>query len=405
MKKHYSATLLLFISISYSALSQTTTVISQFTWDVIGQDPEIADVGPNATSISPIALTAANGAGGTNGLNAGPNENKQDINMFFANDPIFNVEGIDLSIDYQRDESQGTFFKRGSVFSFLSASQLIVSFKLKNPNTPALGTSVNSGNVFNIPLDDIFRTYRFKYSPNTGTAQLFVDGDEKWSANFDLGMVLDWTGAGQIKIGELMDGSGMNKTIYDNYILKGITYSPLPIKLISFSSELNIDNSTVDLNWRTASETNNDYFTIEKSQDGFSWEILENIEGAGNSTASLSYSTTDRSPYNGVSYYRLKQTDYDGKYEYSPTISVNLQTINDFTMHPNPIQQGGVIYFDHLHSTSGNAALSIYNSNGVLIESCPISQFESAAEIKNDLKPGVYFIKFENQTKKLIVKS
>lgn len=404
MRKRYFTTLLICFTTVFYSFTQTTTVISKFTWDVIGQDPRNADVGPNATSISPIALNAVNGEGGTNGLNAGPNENKQDINMFFTNHPIFNVEGIDLSIDYQRDESTGTFFKRGSGFSFLSASNLNVSFKLKDPNDSSQDTTINSGNVFSIPSDDVFRNYRFKYYPNTGIAQLFVDGVERWSATYTVGMVLDWTGAGDIKIGDLMDGSGFNKTIYDNYILKGITYSPLPIELISFSSQLNIEKSIVDLNWTTASETNNDYFTIERSQNGFSWEVIEHIKGAGNSTSVLTYSTTDRSPFSGISYYRLKQTDYDGKYDYSPIISVDFKEFNDLKVYPNPIRQGDYIYFEHLNLTTPDAALLIYNSNGVLIKSYPISEFESSLKIKNDLKPGLYFITFENQTKKIVVK-
>jgi len=102
------------------------------------------------------------------------------------------------------------------------------------------------------------------------------------------------------------------------------TPDPLPIELNSFSAEA-ADHS-IELKWETATETNNDFFTIERSPDVQNWEIIGYVDGAGNSNRPLSYSFTDSQPLDGISYYRLKQTDYDGKYEYFGPVAVQFNS-------------------------------------------------------------------------------
>ena len=98
------------------------------------------------------------------------------------------------------------------------------------------------------------------------------------------------------------------------------TIGPLPIELYDFSAEVN--NSSVIVNWTTATEINNDFFTIERSLDGRNWSVLGYVDGAGNSNSMLNYEFIDNMPVNGVSYYRLKQTDYDGKFEYFDPVAL-----------------------------------------------------------------------------------
>lgn len=100
----------------------------------------------------------------------------------------------------------------------------------------------------------------------------------------------------------------------------GTPASPLPIELVSFEAHLNIDQ--VDLKWITASELNNDYFTIERSTDGVNFVTVFKVEGAGTTTHEMEYFEIDYSPIVGVVYYRLKQTDFDGKYTYSGLVPV-----------------------------------------------------------------------------------
>ena len=95
----------------------------------------------------------------------------------------------------------------------------------------------------------------------------------------------------------------------------------LPIELVSFTGKK--DGVNNQLNWATASEKNNDFFTIEKTVDGENYEIVGNQDGAGTSTSYIEYMLTDYNVKEVVNYYRLKQTDFDGKYTFSNVISID----------------------------------------------------------------------------------
>ncbi len=112
--------------------------------------------------------------------------------------------------------------------------------------------------------------------------------------------------------------------------------NPLPIELTSFTAK-KVENVVV-LEWVTASEINNDYFTIERSDNCLDFESLITVQGAGNSTATLNYAAIDYDPLRGVSYYRLKQTDFDGNEKSFQIIAINNVIENDgqLTLFPNP---------------------------------------------------------------------
>ena len=102
----------------------------------------------------------------------------------------------------------------------------------------------------------------------------------------------------------------------------------LPIELLYFKG--NVAKNYVELNWSTASEVNNDYFTVERSIDGEVFSSVGQIDGAGNSSMIIDYSGRDDKPVNGLAYYRLKQTDYDGMYSYSSPIAISYLGENSF---------------------------------------------------------------------------
>jgi hypothetical protein len=112
--------------------------------------------------------------------------------------------------------------------------------------------------------------------------------------------------------------------------------TPLPVELVYFDA-LPEDNRRVHLKWQTASETNNDFFTVERSADGNSWKVINTLDGAGTSSIINTYKTLDNAPYQGLSYYRLKQTDYNGDYSFSQIRSVDIsKDERDVTIYPNP---------------------------------------------------------------------
>ncbi len=112
------------------------------------------------------------------------------------------------------------------------------------------------------------------------------------------------------------------QTGFSTFLNLGSTYgnTSLPIELVSF--EATAQEKEVALTWVTASELNNDYFTVERSADGSSWEVVLTKQGAGTTTQRTEYNALDSRPLAGLSYYRLKQTDFDGKFSYSSIQSV-----------------------------------------------------------------------------------
>jgi len=172
--------------------------------------------------------------------------------------------------------------------------------------------------------------------------------------------------------------------------------NPLPIELLYFTGKLN--SNSVFLEWTTSSEINNDYFTIEKSSDAYNWEKVSNIKGNGNSNNYKYYSEIDNNPYLGTSYYRLKQTDFDGKYTYSKIIAVSNNKNINFNIFPNPTKGIVNIISDEEFN------YRIFNSLGKTIEKSIKTSENMKIDIYND---GIYYIQliFKNKTitRKIIV--
>jgi hypothetical protein len=141
-------------------------------------------------------------------------------------------------------------------------------------------------------------------------------------------------GCDQIKL--LVHGPGINETVVLNLI------STLPIELITFDAVK--QNRDIKLSWATAGELNNDYFTIERSADGISWETVHTLPGSKNSSQVRDYSWIDDSPFAGISYYRLKQTDYDGKSETFNIVSVEQNQVEELQAYPNPVSHTSTLF-------------------------------------------------------------
>jgi hypothetical protein len=174
----------------------------------------------------------------------------------------------------------------------------------------------------------------------------------------------------------------------------------LPVTLLSFNAKAVEKEGEygVVLNWRTSSEINNDYFTIERSKDGVEFEELFNIPGAGNSNNINNYISVDENPYNGVSYYRLKQTDYNGKVEYFDMVAVDISNITNLKLYPNPVNS---ILTLSLESKLENSPikLSIYNAQGRLILNQSSSLDKGMNNIQLNMEKysqGMYFISIEH---------
>jgi hypothetical protein len=179
------------------------------------------------------------------------------------------------------------------------------------------------------------------------------------------------------------------------------TQTYLPIELLNFNAKATNEN-TVQINWQTASEINNDYFTIEKSKDGLNWKKLIDIDGAGNSSALLSYESIDRFLLMGISYYRLKQTDFDGQFSYSQirSVQINKPINSSVTIYPNPVENEVTIVGNSLDLDQ----IKIINALGQNVTSFTkiISNEESKLVIDlSKLTIGIYFIKTKTTANKV----
>lgn len=167
---------------------------------------------------------------------------------------------------------------------------------------------------------------------------------------------------------------------------------PLPVKLLSFNPM--VVDKTVKINWITETEVNNDFFTLEKSLDLKNFEVVDVIKGSGNTNTKSTYNYVDKRPYFGTSYYRLKQNDYDGNFEYFAPVGVIVKNVfEDVSVYPNPVTGNGFIEFTSTQETT--QTISIYDISGRVV-------YEKLYEVKKGnnklvletthLTKGMYFI-------------
>lgn len=137
--------------------------------------------------------------------------------------------------------------------------------------------------------------------------------------------------------GEIFKVVGVDFSDGDFFTIGSINSSqtPLPIELLDFSAR--IDHAGIVVKWKTSSETNNEFFTLEKSADGLSWENFKYVNGSGTTSKEVTYSVNDNQPYYPATYYRLSQTDYDGQSEIFKSIRVE-KFPSEIILYPNPFE-------------------------------------------------------------------
>lgn len=190
-------------------------------------------------------------------------------------------------------------------------------------------------------------------------------------------------------------GSSVDGYFDDVYLGALVT---LPVDLISFKVE-EFDTRSVELNWITGSEINNDYFTIERSNDGENWEWISTVDGQGNSADVTKYSFTDE-PNGKRVFYRLKQTDFDGKFKYSEIVMLNLSTyFSTFKVYPTA--SASIV---NIESENDLSNLKIFNSNGQEVSKLVVMKNTrgGVAVDLSSLQKGYYFIQSNSETQKVV---
>ncbi len=165
--------------------------------------------------------------------------------------------------------------------------------------------------------------------------------------------------------------------------------NPLPIDLLSFNAKQN--KETVDLDWVTATEINNDYFEIERSIDGIEFKELLRVDGSGTTSRTHEYGAVDTDPLPGLSYYRLRQIDFDGKYSVSDPVAINFSgEKTKLVLYPNPSADKVNILYPTNYSPK--ATLRFIDAQGRIIkEMMIVDRGNGVIELAiQDLPVGIY---------------
>lgn len=191
-------------------------------------------------------------------------------------------------------------------------------------------------------------------------------------------------------------GCGADKGGYSgSFEIDGITCTyvngVLPIQLINYV--LSENDKFIMINYTTASETNNDFFTIERSVDGLVFQSIGKIDGAGNSSKEISYQFVDEKPMAGINYYRIKQTDFDGQYSYSDIKSVRFKGLNNMNVSPRTTE--GQI---NISTDIENYSVEVFNGSGQSVTSHRyISQISRSRSDNLYRNPSIWCVLHQNQ--------
>ncbi len=171
----------------------------------------------------------------------------------------------------------------------------------------------------------------------------------------------------------------------------------LPIQLLDFQGK-QVKNK-VQLDWSTASESNNQSFTVSRSPDGLNFEFLKNINGAGNSTERKDYTMDDNRPFLGNNYYRLEQTDHDGRKLLVGTVVVNIEEQTALSIVPNPVTQKE-FELKFYANAAQDFEYVIYNNLGQIIQQQSVSAYQGNNQTTiavENLQTGMYHLLLKGQ--------
>jgi hypothetical protein len=242
-------------------------------------------------------------------------------------------------------------------------------------NSSLTGTGdlqINQGGTLNITGD--FNLNGDGTGINNGTINVY--GDLTFSGNGSL------CGTGVVNVGGATIGGSPCSTII------------LPVDLLSFTAS--IRDKLVEVSWITASESNSDYFIVERSENGIDYTELSRISSAGNSQYVIQYSFTDDDPVSGVSYYRLIQRDVNGMQKKYDPVAVLYTMENEFTVFPNPLIAGQSACIGVSDIDCDEVIITMVDISGRIIFNEPVPVKDGIAfftvPVDENTMSGTYFI-------------
>ncbi|MDB5255897.1 MAG: type sorting protein [Chitinophagaceae bacterium] len=343
----------------------------------------------NATYNASNGNTCGGGLGYDNSLTGGANDGKM------------------ITIEFDTYSSLGTSTVDGSYGGGApgsgSINDEISVHKDQNSNDLGLLTSstMNAGNL----EDGLEHEVCITYDATTHLLNVTIDGVGKL-VNYNLattgggsdlatyfgGATLNYSwSAGKYGANNMQTIAPTGISIFGT-IGHNLCSNTLPVKLINFTGRML--NETTVLNWATAQEIDNKEFIIERSADGSNWQAIGDLPGNGSSSAVHSYAYTDYAPFDGTSYYRLKQVDINGAFEYSKIVAVQKTNAHHISLMPNPFDDVITISSDR----DGKMTIEIYDVLGKLVYSTTNESSGGLQSIQPQLPAGTYLLTIQTDS-------
>jgi len=188
-----------------------------------------------------------------------------------------------------------------------------------------------------------------------------------------------------VAISANLGGTFLLPVAYIDHVRITIHYDEsLPVNLISFTAGCKKEG--INLEWITASEVNCDYFEIQRSADGFNWEMIGKITGNGTTSSVSKYVFTDPSPFDGITYYRLKQFDFDGTEYFLPVVGIRtgcFQRNDELKIYPNPVSD--ILHVNYKAITQIELSLELFNQNGQVVKTLSLDSQPGENQFKIDV--------------------
>lgn len=213
-----------------------------------------------------------------------------------------------------------------------------------NPYSNTDSIALSSPVMVNVSKIEYWTCERSAGNSNVSVTLYWEDNTRSDLYDFNSIVVAHWNGSyweneGSAGLIPLAQGNvtSIVQSSFSPFTFGSTSYSnPMPIGLLDFSAKL-AGNGEVNLVWQTATETNNKYFTVERSADGVAYTPIVTVDGAGTSLVNHIYNYTDEQPFEGNTYYRIKQTDLNGNSSYSRVRMVQVSgNLSDLLVYPNP---------------------------------------------------------------------
>lgn len=242
-------------------------------------------------------------------------------------------------------------------------------------------------------------------APLTSTASsTYTYTGMKWSTTgLSVGTVVKFTFATLGSTSATSSGAGKDaKGTFSDTI--ATTNAPVEFESVNASW---LGDNKVNVEWKTATETNSNYFEVQRSFNGETFTTVAKVNAAGNSESMKSYSVNDVVVGSSIAYYRIKETDKSGAVDFSETRAVNIKPVKNFvkTLYPNPAITGQPVNLQYVALENGKVNIELYNCFGKKMNSLTTDAVTGENDIKFNLgrfvSPGIYYVVVSNGAEKI----